>query len=344
MSIGINVNVSNTAQVRSYNMEIVKNALKALPCGTKNTVSKLTGLSVATCNTLLNELAETGEILEVRDMASTNSVGRPAKEYRFNECFSYILCIYATTIGGHRKLHYGVMDLLGQIVESESLDKKLLDYQEIEELVEVLIKKYPSINAIGFGIPGIVNREMTVEACDIEALNGCPLRNRLMDQFGVDVVIDNDMNLIAYGFYQEEAPEEDSSMALVSFFENVCAGCGIIINGTIFHGSTNFAGEVSYLPFEMNHAEQIQLLSTREGVLKLASKTISSLAAVINPTQVVLTGSPIQEDMLGELIERCETCIPKQHMPKLRYSADIDHYYLQGLCALTLEYVNNPYK
>lgn len=339
-----NINISNTAQVRSYNIEIVKNALKALPYGTKNTVSKLTGLSVATCNTLLNELAETGEILEVQDMTSTNSVGRPAKEYRFNECFSYILCIYATTIGGHRKLHYGVMDLLGQIVESESVDKKLLDYQEIEELVAALIQKYPSINAIGFGIPGIVNREMTVEGCDIEALNGCPLRRRLMDQFGVDVVVDNDMNLIAYGFYQEEAPEEDSSMALVSFFEKVCAGCGIIINGTIFHGSTNFAGEVSYLPFEMNHTEQLQLLSTREGVLKLVSKMLSSLAAVINPTQIVLTGSPIQEDMLEELIELCEVCIPEQHMPKLRYSADIDHYYLQGLCALTLEYVNNPYK
>lgn len=338
------ISVSNTAQVRSYNIEIVKNALKALPCGTKNAVSKITGLSVATCNTLLNELSETGEILEVEDLINTCSVGRPAKAYRFNEHFSYILCIYATTIGGNRKLHYGVMDLLGQIVESSSLDKDLLDYQEIEDLVSELIEKYPIINAIGFGIPGIVNREMVVESCDIEALNGCPLRKRLTDQFGVDVVIDNDMNLIAYGFYQEESPEEDSSMALVSFFEKVCAGCGIIINGTIFHGSTNFAGEVSYLPFELNHSEQIQLLNTREGVLKLVSKTISSLVAVINPTQVVLTGSPIQEDMLEELIALCEMCIPEQHMPKLRYSAEIDHYYLLGLCALTLEYINNPYK
>lgn len=334
------VNVSNTAQIRSYNIEIVKNALKALPCGTKNTVSKITGLSVATCNTLLNELAETGEILEVQDPKNISSVGRPAKAYRFNEHYSYILCIYATTYGGHRRLHYGVMDLLGQIVDSDCKDKKLLDYQEIEELVTELIEKFPSINAIGFGIPGIVNRKMEVEACDIEALNGCPLRERLSEHFGVEVVVDNDMNLIAYGFYQEEAPEEDSSMALVSFFEKVCAGCGIIINGTIFHGSTNFAGEVSYLPFEISHTEQLQLLCTREGVLKLVSKTISSLAAIINPTQVILTGSPISEDMLPELIERCEVCIPEQHMPKLRYSADIDHYYLQGLCALTLEYVN----
>lgn len=338
------MNISNTAQVRSHNIEIVKNALKALPCGTKNTISKITGLSVATCNTLLNELAETGEILEVPDIENISAVGRPAKAYRFNEQFSYILCMYATTIGGHRKLHYGVMDLLGHTVKSEVLDKTLLDYREIEDLITKLIQEYPAINAIGFGIPGIVNRKMEVEACDIEALNGCPLRQRLTEQFGVDVVVDNDMNLIAYGFYQEESPEEDSSMALVSFFENVCAGCGIIVNGTIFHGSTNFAGEVSYLPFEMSHAEQIKMMSTREGVLKLVSKTISSLTAVINPTLIVLTGGPIKEDMLEELVHLCEAYIPTQHIPKIRYSADIDHYYLQGLCALTLEYFNNPYK
>lgn len=336
--------VSNTAQVRSYNIEIIKNALKAIPSGTKNTISRMTGLSVATCNTLLNELAETGEILEVQDTGNTRAVGRPAKEYRFNEHFSYILCIYATTIGGDRKLHYGVMDLLGQIVENDCLAKKLLDYQEIEDLITTLIEKYSTINAIGFGIPGIVNREMEVEACDIEALDGCPLKKRLTEQFGVDVVVDNDMNLIAYGFYQEESPDEDSSMALVSFFDKVCAGCGIIINGTIFHGSTNFAGEVSYLPFEMSHTDQVQLLGTREGALDLIYKTIASLAAVINPTQVILTGKPIQEDMLPELIDMCAKCIPTQHIPKIRYSADIDHYYLQGLCALTLEHYNNPYR
>lgn len=336
--------VSNTAQVRNYNIEIVKNALKAIPSGTKNTISQLTGLSVATCNTLLNELAASGEILEVTEPVNANSVGRPAKAYRFNEHFSYILCMYATTIGGKRKLHYGVMDLLGQVIESDCVAKPLLDYFEISDYIASIIEKYPSIHAIGFGIPGIVNRRMEVEACDIEALNECPLRERLEEQFGVNVVVDNDMNLIAYGFYQEESPEEESSMALVSFFEKVCAGCGIIINGTIFHGSTNFAGEVSYLPFEISHTEQVKLLDTKEGILKLTSKTISSLAAVINPTQIVLTGSPIKEDMMEELAALCEKDIPKQHMPKLRYSSDINNYYLKGLCALTLEYVQNPYK
>ena len=222
------MNVSNTAQVRSYNIEIIKNALKAIPSGTKNTISRLTGLSVATCNTLLNELEASGEILEVSEPLCAGSVGRPAKIYRFNERFSYTLCMYATTIGGHRKLHYGVMDLLGQIIESDCINKPLLDYHEISDSITILMEKYPQIRAIGFGVPGIVNRKMEVEACDIEALNECPLRERLEKQFNVDVVVDNDMNLIAYGFYQEESPEEDSSMALVSFFEKVCAGCGMI--------------------------------------------------------------------------------------------------------------------
>ena len=283
---------------------------------------------------MLNELAQTGEILEVQEPINAGAVGRPAKAYRINERFSYILCMYATTIGGLRKLNYGVMDVLGQVVERNSIDKPLLNYQEIENLIADIIKKYPRIKAIGFGVPGIVNHNMIIENCDIEALQNYSLRESLEKAFGIDVVIDNDMNLIAYGFYQEETPEEESSMALVSFFDKVCAGCGIIINGSIFHGSTNFAGEVSFLPMDITHEEQIELLDTREGVLRLASKAIASLIAIINPTQIILTGNPIQEDMLDELISLCEKYIPKQHIPKLRYSSDIDHYYLQGLYAL----------
>ena len=337
------INVSNTAQVRSYNIALVKNALKAIPFGTKNTISKITSLSVATCNTLLNELADSGEILEVDTESASGCVGRPAKAYRFNESHSHILCVYATTIGGHRKLTYAVVDLLGNIVESESLEKKLVDYQEIEDLISIIMQKYTQIRAIGFGVPGVVNNDKEIDSCDIEALTDCPIVSRLSERFNIDVVIDNDMNLIAYGFYQEESLEEEFSMALVSFFDNVCAGSGIIINGTIFHGSTNFAGEVSYLPFEMNCEDQIKLLSTREGVIQLVSKTLSSLIAIINPALIVLTGNPIQENMLFEMRKNCARTIPEKHLPKIRYSSDINHYYMQGLSALTLEYINNPF-
>lgn len=64
---------------KNYNVKIVKNALKALPSGTKTTVCRITGLSVATCNTILNKLDMIGEILEVSSRSS--SVRRTSKKF-----------------------------------------------------------------------------------------------------------------------------------------------------------------------------------------------------------------------------------------------------------------------
>lgn len=103
--------ISNTAQVKNYNIKIIKNALKVLATGTKNTISKITGLSVATCNTILNELDASVEILEV-DCESFSSVGQPAKAYKFNENYSYICCIYMIYENNKKILNYAIVSLL----------------------------------------------------------------------------------------------------------------------------------------------------------------------------------------------------------------------------------------
>ena len=152
--------ISNTTQVKHYNVGMVKNALKALPSGTKNTISRITGLSVATCNTILNELDATGEILEVASEYS--SVGRPAKVYRFNENYSYICCIYMSYENKQKFLNYAIVNLLGNIIKEESMVKNRIDYDELENLVQGLIDQYENINAIGIGIPGVVTQKMSL--------------------------------------------------------------------------------------------------------------------------------------------------------------------------------------
>lgn len=77
--------------MKKLNEELVRQTLKMMKQGTKSMVSKETGLSIATCANLLNELSVKGEALE-QGMQESNG-GRPAKLYRHNENFSYIACI-----------------------------------------------------------------------------------------------------------------------------------------------------------------------------------------------------------------------------------------------------------
>jgi len=332
--------VSNTAQVKIYNVGIVKNALKALSGGTKTTIARITGLSIATCNTILNELEATGEILEVTNEYS--NLGRPAKLYRFNENYSYICCIYLSFENMQKVLTYAVVDLLGNIIKEKTMIKTCIDYCEIENLVQELIDQYENIRAIGIGVPGVVNQHKVIDICDIEELVNCDLAKRLIDKFGMDLVIDNDMNLIAYGVYQEGEYQEDTSIAVVSFYKDNFPGSGIIVDGHIIRGNTNFAGEVSYLPLGYGRNQQKELLKSREGTIQIVAKTICSLTAIINPHTIVMTGTNLVDDMLWEICSLINEVIPEKHRPKIVLENNVQEYYLKGLSSMTLEYLNNP--
>jgi len=332
--------VSNTAQVKRYNVEIVKKALKALPGGTKTTIARITGLSIATCNTILNELEATGEILEVTNEYSNS--GRPAKLYRFNENFSYICCIYMKYENMQKVLNYAVVDLLGNIIKENSMLKTSIDYDVLENLAAELIDTYENIHAIGIGIPGVVNRHNVIDICDIEELVNCALGDRLTDRFGMDVVIENDMNLVAYGVYQDGEYHEDTSLAVVAFYKDSWPGSGIIVDGHIIRGNTNFAGEVSYLSLGCSRYEQRELLKNRKDIIEIVAKTICSITSIINPRIIVMTGTTLVHDMLDEICGLVSQVIPQKHRPQILLEDNVQEYYLKGLSSMTLEYLNNP--
>ncbi|MDD3920105.1 MAG: ROK family protein [Eubacteriales bacterium] len=335
--------IANTAQVKSANLACIRYAMRALGCGTKNDAAQATGLSAATCNTLLNELAAAGELLETGD-ANPGGVGRPAKAYRFNAEYCHALCLYVTSIGGVRQLDYSVVNLLGEAVAHSTLTLPLMDFIEIEQVVRACIDNDPLIKCIGLGIPGVPVSGRAIRICDVEALRDCDAAGRLKAAFGLPVMMDNDMNLIAYGFYRSAAPAEPNSLAFVSFFEETCAGCGFIINGRIYRGSSNFAGELSYLPFRTrDEAEQLRM-QDRGCMVDIVAKTLASLAAVINPSLVIFTGAPVKADMAADITARCKDFIPQEHIPAVEIYPEIDDYYRKGLSALTLELLQETYQ
>jgi len=235
------------------------------------------------------------------------------------------------------------VNLLGQVIKKHSMVKEYIDYDQIENLVQELIQQYENIDAIGLGIPGVVTRKNIVDLCDIEELANCSLVERLTERFGKHVVIENDMNLIAYGFYQAEEYTEDTSIAAVSFYKDNWPGSGIIVDGHIVRGNTNFAGEVSYLPFGCTHNEQKSLLNDRMESIQIISKTICSLVAIINPEIIVMTGTIMTEDIMKEICNYISEIIPTKHIPQIRLENNTNKYYLNGLSSMTMEYLTNEF-
>ncbi|WP_110955021.1 ROK family protein [Anaerosinus massiliensis] len=326
--------VNNTIRVKQVNVELVKTALKALESGTKITLANATGLSVATCSNILNELLERGEVIKA-DLEQSSG-GRPAQRFMYNANYAYAACLFVSNDEGRYYINYAIVNMLGEIVEQQTDEVSVLDYEAVDQLVEKLIDRYENITALGIGVPGLVNKGF-IGSCDIEELSDVALADRLKEKYNVAVTVENDVNLIAYGFYQEQKYDEDKSIAVVIFPRDNCSGAGLMVDGHIVRGNTNFAGEISYLPFDISRAEQIRQLNLTEGVSPIMVKTLVSIIAVINPATIVITGNLVRLDMLGQFYHACKAFIPCEHLPQLRIKENMRGDYMKGLISITLE-------
>ncbi|MBY9080204.1 ROK family protein [Paenibacillus sp. HN-1] len=324
----------NTLQVKKINVELVKNTLKAVGTGTKASIANMTRLSVATCGTILNELVESGEVLE-RELEESSG-GRPARQYMFNADYAYVLCLLVKTEGGRHSITYALVNLIGEKVEEGIRSLSYIDAATIDALIGEFVEKYNNIKAIGIGIPGVAHHGV-IGICDVDPLAGEALGPRLEDKYNIDIIIENDMNLTVYGFYNLQNLEEDKTFAVVTFPNNHFPGAGFIVNGRIVTGTTNFAGEISYFPFGFTREEQLERLHNKEEFVSVAVQLLSSIITIINPVAIAITGDLTDPSMSEDMVNGCLRYIPKEHLPTLLIKNNTQEEYMTGIITLTLE-------
>ncbi|MWV42832.1 ROK family protein [Paenibacillus sp. HJL G12] len=325
---------NNSIRVKKINQELIKQALKSMKQATKSMISTETGLSVATCGNILNEMLATGEVMETELEESHG--GRPARQYVYNANFSHIVCIFATNEGGQHSISFAVANSVGERVEEGSITPTRIHAGTFDELIGTLIEKYPTIKAAGIGIPGLVHQGV-INICDIKELIQVPLEAQLREKYEIEVVMDNDMNMTVYGFYNKQDYDEDKTIAVLTFIKDNFPGSGIMVNGQIHRGNTNFAGEVSFLPFGISRMEQLKRLNQPDSMIPLAAHTIMSITAVINPETIALTGEQFRKEDVSSIFNHCLKCIPEEHMPHLIVLEHPHEDYMNGLIAVTLE-------
>ena len=315
--------INNTKEIKYSHISLVKSALKEIEYGTKASISNKTGLSVATCNTILNELRRTGEAIEYGQ--EKFSGGRPAKQYIFNADYQYLLCLHIAPVSNGGSMTYTVSNLVGQVIETEQIRYHTMDYTHIERIVVDKARSMPLIQSVGIGLPGVVLDGTVIECTCFPELVNIPLKKRLEDKFNVFVDVRNDMSYIAYGFFNHYSHSPNNSSAYLYFPEHDLPGCGIIANDQILEGYTHFAGEVHYLA------------DGNESIIAQAVTFVNAITAVMNPKTIAFAGSKIFEEDLAQIKEGCMKTIPERHIAELIYRDNIHVDYLRGLIDLTIE-------
>lgn len=320
--------INNTKTLRQLNKAQLLTALQTEPNATKNKLASLTGLSVATCGNILKDCIESGEVFEIELGESTG--GRPSRQFIFNKNHSYIACIYPRHEGQSTSIALSVNNLLGQSIYSNNIECDLEVLGELDDLVANLITQYPTIKVLSFGIPGVVNNG-TIGVCDIKELIDFEFQIYFEDKYDLLVTVDNDVNLSAIGYHSQLDSKGDQDLAYIYFPLDGNPGAGIIVNGKVINGFSNFAGEVSYMPSLMSRTHQGNIQHNATDFATYVSTIIMNINCVINPKTIVLAGYCFSEQILHDIHQNLIKFSRVNYVPNIEFEEDLHDSYLNGL-------------
>ena len=213
-------------------------------------IARSTGLSKQTISEVMRDLERDGWVHE--DGQIQGSVGRSAVTYALRPDAAFVLGI---DLGG-TKLHIALADLHGEIVaesiEPTSCDGGAAVVAQIERMKDTLLQQasVPAQRLRGgvMGSPGMVDPASgsIVIAPNIPGLDSLDVRAALRERLGIDVAIENDVNLAAIGEHWRGNSRKARSFAFIAVGTGI--GMGIFSDGYLVRGARGAAGEIAYLP------------------------------------------------------------------------------------------------
>ena len=321
----------STPDLKLFNKERIRKEIQNSEKSTKAQIAKLTSLSVATCNTAINEMLTDHEIKKVdqEDLI----MGRPADRFCYNKDYLHVVGVSLSGDSNHGKIGYMVADAVCGMIREDTFQPHSITYNEMEELIGSLLHEDNLIRGVSIGIPGVTVNG-AVERCDIESMIGVHLAEKLEDRFGIQVAVRNDMDYIAYGAYHN-IYQGQADMAAMYFPVNSDAtvGCGFIINGRVLEGSTKFSGELAYIfeGFGISRKEQYSLWKDREKLIQSVARQVLIVISTVDPEEIILMGLDFTEEELEQVRTFCRNIVSESHLPKIIAIQDHHACYFSGM-------------
>ncbi|MDD5613919.1 MAG: ROK family protein [Candidatus Omnitrophica bacterium] len=157
---------------------------------------------------------------------------------------------------GGTNFKYGILDSISGIKEFRTSPIADIAYPDkavdrIGGLVFELSKKH-KIKSVGLGVPGLVDfRNGYIHSLtNLKRWKNLYFKKMLEEKIGLPVLIDNDANLAALAEHRLGSGKGSVNMLMVTLGTGV--GGGLILNGEIYRGVNNAAGEIGHIPLNLN--------------------------------------------------------------------------------------------
>jgi predicted NBD/HSP70 family sugar kinase len=216
---------------------------------TRADLAQRTGLARSTITQRLDQLQRLGLLKEVGGNASTG--GRPPMRLAFNEDAGLVL---AADLGAtHSRL--ALTNLGGEVlaedrgeIEIAAGPEPVLDWVEdrFAKLLDECSRERTEVAGIGIGLPGPVEHSTGLPRNPpiMPGWDGFPVPERFAAGYGVPVLVDNDVNIMALGEHWTDWQEVEN---LLFVKVGTGIGCGIVVDRAIHRGADGAAGDIGHV-------------------------------------------------------------------------------------------------
>ncbi|MBI2870463.1 MAG: ROK family transcriptional regulator [Candidatus Omnitrophica bacterium] len=227
------------------NLAILETVRKEGPLS-RTDISKTTKFNIVTVSNYINSFIKQGLVLEKGLDASSG--GRRPEIVELNPSFGYVVGVDLSL----ERISVVLADLSARIIskasaprpreDAEGVVNALLDL--IAEVIKKSGKEHTKVRGVCVGASGVIDKEAgTIHCTEGTTSIYVPLATLIEQKFDVPAFIENDATAASYGEWCLSLGHVADIKSMIYMYSGV--GCGIIIDGEIYHGSSGSAGEPS---------------------------------------------------------------------------------------------------
>lgn len=236
--------------VNQPNKEIVLDVIRRAPDGvSRAAIAEGLKVSRATISAIVDRLIGSGIVVERG--AGVSRGGRRPIVLEINPGAGRVVGV---DVGATHVLAV-VTDLRGQILAEATAGLDITDGPEIclrqvNEIASAALRQmgldWGQVWSVGLGVPGpvVTARGMVSSPPIMPGWDGFPIRERLETYWQRPTFVDNDADLGALGEGTFGAGRGEANLAYIKIGTGI--GCGILLDGRIYHGVLGTAGEIGH--------------------------------------------------------------------------------------------------
>jgi predicted NBD/HSP70 family sugar kinase len=294
--------------LKDLNERTVLETIRAGSPVSRAEISRRAGISKPTVSLALQSLLDAGLVREAE-----SEPGRPSYGAVFFEPVSDAALVLGLDLGA-RFLRGAICDLRGDIRARQDVELQARDPEGLLDTIEALHASLVRavdgaadlLDGAVVGVPGVVESASgAVRVTHFRELEGRRLGDELRGRLGLEVTLDNDINLAALGEQWHGVARGVENFVFLSVGTGL--GAGLVLGGELHRGQHGAAGEIDYALVGLGQevdpsAEGVSALAER-----LAAGSSSAMAAPPDARAIFAAargGDAVAGDVVAEVARR----------------------------------------